>query len=67
MRDIARSHQITIAKDTIVMSKEGASMAGGMDHKEAVKVLRDILSEGIIYHMLKDAGHTETDIKSFME
>lgn len=67
MKDVADKHQFKIATATIKMSKEGASIAGGMSHKEAVKVLRNYYSDGIIRRMLREAGHEEEeDIDRFM-
>lgn len=66
MKDVASKHQFKIATSTIKMSKEGASIAGGMSHKEAVKVLRGYFSDGIIRKLLQEAGHSEEDIDGFM-
>jgi len=66
MNDLASKHQFRVAISTIKMSKEGASIAGGMSHKEAVQVLRTYYSDGIIRRMLHEAGHGDEDINSFM-
>lgn len=66
MNSVASKHQFKIATATIKMSKEGASIAGGMSHKEAVKVLRGYFSDGIIRRLLREAGHGEEDIDRFM-
>ena len=60
-------HQLKIAINTIKMSQAGAKVAGGMDHKGAIKVLKkNGYSDDKIIKMLKSAGHDDDDIKKFM-
>lgn len=66
--DVIIKHQVKIAISTLEMSKVGASIMGGMDHKEAVAVLRNHgMSDVLIRLNLLKAGHSEEDIKEFMQ
>lgn len=61
-------HQVKIALKTLKMHKVGASIMGGMNHKEAVKVLRkNGYSNEKIEGLLSKAGHDKEDIKKFSE
>jgi vacuolar-type H+-ATPase subunit H len=65
---VGKSHQRKIALSTLKMSKVGASMMGGMSHKEAVEFLIDDgLSKQKIIDILKKNGHDDKDIKEFFE
>jgi hypothetical protein len=65
---VAAGHQEKIAAKTLKLNKVGASMLGGPDHKEAVAILRRSgWSDLKIRKTLEKAGHSESDIKSFME
>lgn len=64
---IPQRHQLTIARKTLYMSREGALIAGGMDHKQAVKFLESVgYSQDKIIMTLRRAAHSEADIKEFM-
>jgi hypothetical protein len=56
-------HQRNIALSTLKMSKVGAMVAGGMNHKEAVDFLLNygIAKEKIIT-LLKNNNHSDEDI-----
>jgi len=41
MRDVAKQHQLKIAKDTLRMSDVGALIMGGMTKDEAHQVLKE--------------------------
>ena len=65
--DVAANHQKKIALKTLKLSKIGAKLLGGMDHKEAVKFLRSIgYSDKKIAAALTQGGHGGADIKEFM-
>jgi hypothetical protein len=65
--DVAANHQKKIALNTLKMSKIGANILGGMNHKEAVKFLRSIgYSDKKIAAALIQGGHGGADIKEFM-
>ena len=42
MYDVAKKHQLAIAKKTLRLSEVGARIMGGMNHAEARKVLADV-------------------------
>lgn len=64
---IPEMHQRRIAFRTLMMSVVGASIAGGMDHAQAVKVLRKCgHSDRFIEAHLKVAGHSSEDIGRWM-
>jgi hypothetical protein len=65
--EVSTVHQRKIAVDTLKMSKVGASIAGGMNHKEAVDFLRSInVSDDRIKKLLENSGHSVDDILEFM-
>lgn len=64
--NVPRAHQIKIAQATIRMSKEGALIAGGMNHKEAIRILRSIYPDSQIRYDLSKAGHEDKEIEKFM-
>lgn len=67
-KDVATKHQIKIAVKTLKMHKAGALIMGGMNHKEAVKVLRKAgWSDKKIQDALKKSGHSSSDIAAFMK
>ena len=60
-------HQRKIALDTLKLSKVGASVLGGMNHKQAVEFLKKIgYSDEKLKSMLKAAGHSDEEIKGMM-
>ena len=60
-------HQRRIALDTLRMHEVGARIMGGMDHLEAVKVLRRLgHDDKDIRARLETAGHLPEDITKFM-
>lgn len=54
MEDIFKYHQRRIALNTLRLHEVGAKILGGMDHRAAVKVLRE-------------QGHSDTDIRTRLE
>jgi hypothetical protein len=64
--EVSTTHKRNIAIATLKMSKEGASIMGGMNHKEAVKCLRDInISDDRIIKLLENVGYNQDDIAEF--
>lgn len=63
---VPEQHQEKIALKTLKMHKVGAAIMKGMNHKEAVSFLRKIgYTDKKLQKMLKDYGHSDSDIKSF--
>jgi hypothetical protein len=62
---IAERHQKRVALDTLRMSEIGASIAGGLDHQEAVRILIQKFgyNKAIIINKLKRYGHFPKDIE----
>lgn len=61
-------HQKKIALDTLKLSRIGAKLMGGMNHKDAVIFLRKIkYPDTKIISILKKAGHSDSDINEFTE
>jgi hypothetical protein len=59
-------HQKSIAISTLKMSKIGASIAGGMNHKQAISfLLENGYTEKALKTCLTKNGHSETDIQEF--
>ena len=57
-------HQRNIALSTLKMSKIGASIAGGMNHKEAVKFLIEYgIKKETIIKLLKNNNYTDKEIE----
>ena len=57
-------HQRNIALSTLKMSKIGASIAGGMNHKKAVKFLIEYgIKKEMIIKILKNNNHTDKEIE----
>lgn len=60
-------HQRRIALDTLRLHEVGASILGGMDHRQAVQVLRGFgYTDQDIATRLKTAGHDETAIARYL-
>jgi len=58
---VPEQHQRKIALDTLRMSEVGARVMGGMDHREAVRLLKYFgYSDTDIRIRLKAAGHDHT-------
>lgn len=64
---VPERHQLKIALDTVRMSTVGASIMGGMDHRQAIAFLRKVgFTDENIRVKLEDAGHSEPDIKALL-
>jgi hypothetical protein len=62
---VPEQHQRKIALDTLRLSEVGAHIMGGMDHREAVRLLRDFgYSDTDIRIRLEAAGHDHTKFMS---
>lgn len=66
MLDVAKKHQTKIAFDTLKLSKTGAMVMGGMDHKEAVKFLYKPESEVELRALLRAYCHPPRDINEWI-
>jgi hypothetical protein len=59
-------NQKSVAISTLKLSKVGASIMGGMNHKEAVSFLLESgYKEDVVKNLLRRNGHNEEDIKEF--
>lgn len=60
-------HRHRIALDTLRLHKAGASIMGGLNHRQAVEALREYgHSDADIRTRLETAGHSAQDIAEFM-
>ena len=67
-KDIFKTRQIQIAYDTLKMSEVGARCAGGPTLPDAVRILKENgIDDKQIRSRLFYYGHSEEDIKRFME
>jgi len=66
MIDVFQKHQTKIAFDTLKLSKTGALVMGGMDHKAAVKFLYKPESETELRALLKAYCHSSHDIEEWI-
>jgi hypothetical protein len=66
--NIFDKHQTKIAHDTLKMSKQGAHIMGGMNHKESINHLRKKgYSDSYIHNILKKYGHSDEEIKDLQK
>lgn len=65
---VPEEHQRKIAVRTLVLSEQGARIMGGMDHREAVKVLKSFCySDRFIVERMQRAGHDDGYINSLVQ
>lgn len=64
---VPEKHQRMIALKTLTMHEAGASIMGGMNHRQAVEVLRNLGMDNLaIKSRLMAAGHDAAAIARFM-
>jgi hypothetical protein len=67
MLSVPEQHQRKIALATLSMSEMGASLMGGPNHREAVRILRKLgMTDELIRYELRRARHSEEVIQSYM-
>lgn len=66
-KDVAKSHQLAIAKQTLSYSDAGAFVMGGMNKKEAIECLKkNGYNDKKITKLLKDHDYTDDEIKKLL-
>jgi hypothetical protein len=65
---VAERHQINIALKTLKMSDVGASVMGGPDKPESIRILRKAGYNDVrIKKLLTDSGHTPEEITKLLK